>query len=388
MYNVLTLNKIAACGMEQLPADTFKAGSDIANPAGILLRSYQMEEKDLTPGLSVIARAGAGVNNIPVDLCAQKGIVVLNTPGANANAVKELVIAGLLLSSRKVIDGVNWAQKLAPKEGADVAAQVEKGKAAFGGPEIAGKKLGVIGLGAIGVLVANACRHLGMSVTGFDPFMTVDAAWNLSSGVHKAASEDAVYAECDYLTVHIPANKETKNKFNAAFFAKCKKGIRILNFSRSTLFDNDALKAAIADGTVECYITDFPTDDLLGNEKIITIPHLGASTPESEDNCATMAASQLREYLLYGNIKNSVNFPDCEMPYTGRTRICVIHKNVAGVVAHISGTIAEKKINIDNILNRSRGDYAYTIADIDQGDVTGVEDALAASDAVIKVRVI
>jgi D-3-phosphoglycerate dehydrogenase len=347
-----------------------------------------MEEKDLTPGLSVIARAGAGVNNIPVDLCAQKGIVVLNTPGANANAVKELVIAGLLMSSRKVVDGVNWAQTLQPKDGADVAAQVEKGKAAFAGPEIAGKKLGVIGLGAIGVLVANVCRHLGMSVTGYDPFMTVDAAWNLSSGVHKAASEDAVYADCDYLTVHIPANKDTKNKFNAAFFSKCKKGIRILNFSRSTLFDNGALKAAIADGIVECYVTDVPTDDLLGNDKRLTIPHLGASTPESEDNCATMAASQLRDYLTYGNIRNSVNFPDCDMPYTGRTRICVIHKNVAGVVAHISSVIAEKNINIDNILNRSRGDYAYTLADIDQGDVTGVEEALSANDAVIKVRVI
>jgi D-3-phosphoglycerate dehydrogenase len=388
MYNVLTLNKIAACGVEQLPEDNFNVGGDVANPEGILLRSYQMEEKDLTPGLSVIARAGAGVNNIPVDLCAKKGIVVLNTPGANANAVKELVIAGLLMSSRKIVDGVNWAQTLQPKEGADVAAQVEKGKAAFGGPEIAGKKLGVIGLGAIGVLVANVCRHLGMSVTGYDPFMTVDAAWNLSSGVHKAASEDAVYADCDYLTVHIPANKDTKNKFNAAFFAKCKKGIRILNFSRSTLFDNDALKAAIADGTVECYVTDFPTDDLLGNDKILTIPHLGASTPESEDNCATMAASQLRDYLTYGNIRNSVNFPDCDMPYTGRTRICVIHKNVAGVVAHISSVIAEKNINIDNILNRRRGDYAYTLADIDQGDVTGVEEALSANEAVIKGRVI
>ncbi len=227
-----------------------------------------------------------------------------------------------------------------------------------------------------------------MSVSGYDPYMTVDSAWSLSSGVHKAVSEDALYADCDYLTVHIPANKETKNKFNSDFFAKCKKGIRIINLSRAALFDNDALKAALADGTVECYVTDFPTDDLLGNEKVITVPHLGASTPESEDNCATMAASQLREYLLYGNIKNSVNFPDCEIPYTGKKRICVIHKNVVGVVSQISGTIAAKGLNIADFQNRSKGNYAYTLVDIDQNDINGLEKDLLELDAILKVRVI
>jgi D-3-phosphoglycerate dehydrogenase len=345
-----------------------------------------MEEKDLTPGLQAIGRAGAGTNNIPVDKCADKGIVVFNTPGANANGVKELVIAGLFMSSRDIVKGVNWAQGLAGTTG--VAAAVEKGKAAFGGPEIGGKKLGVIGLGAIGILVANSCRRLGMSVIGYDPFISVDNAWSLSSGVHKAAGEDQVYAEADYISVHIPANKDTKKKFNADFFAKCKKGVRILNFSRSELFDNDALKAAIEDGTVACYVTDFPTEELLGNDKIITIPHLGASTPESEDNCATMAAAQLRDYLLYGNIKNSVNFPDCEIPYVGKKRIAIIHKNVANVLASITKVLGDKGINIANMLQHTRGEHGYTLIDVDQNDLNGVEEALNAMSETIKVRII
>jgi D-3-phosphoglycerate dehydrogenase len=311
---------------------------------------------------------------------------VLNTPGANANGVKELVLAGLFLSSRKIVEGVNWAQGLQGQDG--VAAKVEKGKAAFGGQEIGGKKLGVIGLGAIGILVANSCRRLGMSVTGYDPFISVDNAWSLSSGVHKAASEDMVVADADYLTVHIPVTKDTKQKFNKDFFAKCKKGVRILNFSRSELFNNADLKAALDDGTVACYVTDFPTEELLGHEKIITIPHLGASTAESEDNCATMAAAQVREYLLHGNIKNSVNFPDCEIHYTGRTRICVIHKNVAKVVGGITGAIAERGINIDQMQNVSRGDISYTLVDIDQGDISGMQELLEKLENVLKVRII
>jgi D-3-phosphoglycerate dehydrogenase len=386
MFNILTLNKIAACGTSQLPADQFAVWDNYEKPDGILLRSYSMEEKDLTPGLHAIGRAGAGTNNIPVDKCADKGIVVFNTPGANANGVKELVIAGLFMASRDIIKGVNWAQSLAGQTG--VAALVEKGKAQFGGPEIGGKKLGVVGLGAIGILVANSCRRLGMSVIGYDPYISVDRAWSLSSGVHKAASEDQIYAEADYLTVHIPANKDTKQKFNASFFAKCKRGIRILNFSRSELFDNNALKAALDNGTVACYVTDFPTEDLLGHDKIITIPHLGASTPESEDNCATMAAAQLRDYLLHGNIRNSVNFPDCEMPYVGKKRICIIHKNVANVVGSVTSLLGEKGINIDNMLHHSRGDYSYTLIDVDQGNLTNFEEALKSIDAIIRVRII
>jgi D-3-phosphoglycerate dehydrogenase len=390
MFNIITLNKIASCGISQLPDTQFRLSDEkerasVPNPDGILLRSFTMGEADLTPGLLAVARAGAGVNNIPVEICAQKGIVVFNTPGANANAVKELVLAGLLLASRRITDGINWAQSLAGK--GDVAKLVEKGKGDFAGPEIAGKQLGVVGLGAIGGWVANMGRSLGMNVIGFDPYLSVDAAWSLSRGVQRAVSEDALYADCDYITVHAPANDETKYKFNAAFFAKCKKGVRILNFSRAELFDNAALKEAIADGTVACYVTDFPTDDLLGCDKVIPIPHLGASTPESEDNCAIMAAMELREYLLYGNIKNSVNFPDCELPYIGKQRICLIHKNVVNVMASVSTLLGEKGINIDNMINRSKGAYAYTMIDVDNNG-SGLSEALSELDAMIKVRVI
>ena len=386
MFKIKTLNKIAVCGTRELPQDKFTVSDEVENPDGILLRSYEMKESDLNDNLQVIARAGAGVNNIPVSLCTEKGIVVLNTPGANANAVKEMVIAGLLLSSRKVVDGINWAQGLAGQE--DVAGLVEKGKSAFAGPEISGKKLGVFGLGAIGILVANIGRRLGMSVTGYDPYITIENAWSLSGGVHRAANEEALAADCDYLTVHIPANKETKHKFDANFFAKCKKGIRILNFSRAALFDNDALKAAIADGTVACYVTDFPTEDLLGIDGIIPIPHLGASTPESEDNCASMSAQEIREYLLYGNIKNSVNFPDCELLYTGKQRICIIHKNIPKIMGKMTNAVSEKGLNIDQMKNASKGDNAYTIIDVDEGSISGIEETLAALEGVVKVRVI
>ena len=387
MFNILTLNKIAECGTDQLTQDQFTVSSEAKNPDGILLRSYAMQESDLTPGLLGIARAGAGVNNIPVDACAGKGIVVFNTPGANANAVKELVVAGLLLSSRKIVDGINWAQGL--KGQADVPKLVEKGKGEFVGPEIAGKKLGVLGLGAIGGLVANIGRSLGMHVIGFDPFLSVDAALGLSRGVRRAESEDALYADCDYISVHVPVTAETKKKFNAAFFAKCKKGVRIINFSRAELFDNDDLKAAIADGIVDCYVTDFPTGDLLGCDKIITIPHLGASTPESEDNCATMAAAEMKNYLLYGNIKNSVNFADCELPYIGKTRICIVHMNVPYVLGSASSLLASKGINIENMLNRSKGDYAYTLMDIEStDDADALAKELAALENVVRVRVI
>jgi len=384
MYKILTLNKIAECGLSQLSADQFTISDSEKNPDGILVRSQVVE--DLSDGLLGIARAGAGVNNIPVDGCAEKGIVVFNTPGANANAVKELVLAGLLLSSRNISGGMNWVQGLASETG--VAKLVEKGKSQFVGPELAGKSLGVIGLGAIGVLVANACRNLGMTVHGYDPFMSLDAAWGLSRGVRKAADLATLLAECDYISINIPVNEKTKGMFNSEMFAKCKKGVRVLNFSRAELVENAAIKEAINNGTVAAYVTDFPTEDLLGNDKIIAIPHLGASTPESEDNCATMAAAQLRDYLLYGNIKNSVNFPDCESTYLGKNRICVIHRNVAKVIGSITSLLADRNINIDNMVNKSKGEYAYTMVDFDSefdGDLEGEVQKLP---NVVKVRVI
>lgn len=385
MYKILTLNKIAECGIAELPQERFSVSSEEKNPDGVLVRSYVIPPEELTDGLQAIARAGAGVNNIPVENCAEKGIVVFNTPGANANAVKELVIAGLLLASRNVVGGIAWAQGLTGQEG--VAKLVEKGKSQFAGPEVNGKRLGVIGLGAIGVLVANVCRDLGMQVMGYDPY-SPEAAWSLSRGVIKAPNLEALLAESDYVSIHIPANKDTRGMFNERLFANCKKGIRILNFARAELVDNTALKQAIADGTVARYVTDFPTDELLGCDNIIPIPHLGASTPESEDNCATMAAAQLRDYLLYGNIKNSVNFPDCESLHAGKKRVCVIHRNVANVIASITTLFANQGINIDNSISKSKGDFQYTMVDVDSDELGDIEAQLMNLDDVIKVRII
>ncbi|MCL2709118.1 MAG: 3-phosphoglycerate dehydrogenase family protein [Defluviitaleaceae bacterium] len=385
MHKILTLNKIAECGIEKFPKENFAVSPDEKNPDGIILRSYAMEEKDLTKSLLAVGRAGAGTNNIPVDKCTEKGIVVFNTPGANANAVKELVVAGLLLSSRRVVEGIDWVRGLAGQEG--IPKLVEKGKADFAGPEILGKKLGVFGLGATGGRVANACAALGMEVIGFDPYLSPDAAWSLSPSVRKAAGEDALYAECDYLSIHAPATDETKHKFGAAFFAKCKKGVRIMNFSRAELFDNDALKAAISDGTVACYVTDFPTDDLVGFDKVIAIPHLAASTPESEDNCAAMAAEQLREYLLYGNIKNSVNFPDNSLFYGGLRRVCVLALDGPGLAGEITAFFANKGIKMENVSIKSRGGYAYAIIET-SGDCADFASGLESVGAVIRARVL
>ncbi|MDR1558845.1 MAG: phosphoglycerate dehydrogenase [Clostridiales bacterium] len=386
MYTILTLNKIAACGTEQLPADIFRVSSDADSPDGILLRSADLHSYEVPAGLLAVGRAGAGVNNIPVDRYAEKGIVVFNTPGANANAVKELVIAALLLSSRKIDAGINWLQSLSGQTG--VAKLVEAGKSQFTGPEISGKKLGVIGLGAIGVLVANACNSLGMEVYGYDPFLSVDAAWRLSRGVHKAPGVDAILAECDYITIHIPLNAQTRGMINADSLAKVKNGARVLNFSRGELVDNAAIKDAVSNGLVSCYITDFPNEELLGVNGVIPIPHLGASTPESEDNCAVMAAEEIREYLLRGTIKNSVNFPDSDLPYTGKKRFCVLHKNIPNVVASLTKEVANRGVNIDNMTNRSKGPYAYTVIDVDESELTGLEDKLRGVEGVIRVRVI
>ena len=387
MFKIQTLNKIAACGLDRLPRDTYESATEIVNPDAILLRSADMHSMDIPASVKSIARAGAGVNNIPLDKCSERGIVVFNTPGANANGVKEIVIASLLISSRNMYEGITWANTLKGK-GDEVPPLVEKGKAQFVGPEIQGKTLGVIGLGAIGVLVANAASALGMRVIGFDPFVSVDAAWKLSHEVQKAASLDAMIAECDYITIHVPATKDTKNLFNEERIARMKQGARLMNFSRNGLVDNAAIKAAIASGHVAGYVIDLPEDELLGVDKILCVPHLGASTPESEDNCAVMAADQTREFLERGNIKNSVNFPACEMAPTGKTRITISNKNVPNVISSLTAAIGASGLNIDDMLNKNRGDYAYNIIDV-SGDVADdLVAKLQAVDGVIKVRVI
>ena len=386
MYKITTLNKISDTGLSVLDANKFAISSDEQNPDGIILRSFSMHDMELPASLKCVARAGAGVNNIPLDKCSEKGVVVFNTPGANANAVKEMVLAALLLSSRKIAQGITWAQGL--KGTGDVAALVEKGKASFVGPEIMGKKLGVIGLGAIGVLVANAANALKMEVVGFDPFLSVDAAWTISNHVQKAASMEEILAECDYITIHVPYNKDTKGMFNAEKFAQCKPGVRILNFSRGEIVDNAAMIDALAAKQVDTYVTDFPVDELLGVDGVVPIPHLGASTPESEENCAQMAAQELRDFLEHGIIRNSVNFPNCDMPYSGRKRICVPHKNVPSVISAVTATLGSKKINIDNMMNKSRGEYAYTMIDVDQNDLAGIETELLAVEGVISVRIV
>jgi D-3-phosphoglycerate dehydrogenase len=386
MFKIQTLNKIASCGLERLPRDDYESATEIVNPDGVLVRSADMHSMDIPASVLAIARAGAGVNNIPLPKCTEAGVVVFNTPGANANGVKELVIASLLLSSRNLFEAITWAQGLKGKEG--VPALVEKGKAAFVGPEIHGKTLGVIGLGAIGVKVANAAAALGMRVLGFDPFISVEAAWSLSRDVVKAPGLDTLIAESDYITIHVPLTPETKNLFNTERIGRTKKGVRILNFSRSGLVDNAALKAALISGQLGGYVIDFPEEELLGVDKVLPIPHLGASTPESEDNCAIMAADQMREYLEHGNIRNSVNFPTCELAPTGKTRITVANKNVPNVISSLTAQLGSIGLNIDDMLNKNRGDVAYNIIDVSGNVPADVADRLQKVEGVIRVRVL
>ena len=383
--NICTLNKIAACGTDRLAGYTITDA--IGGAAGVMVRSAAMHDMELPDSLLGIARAGAGVNNIPIDKCSEQGIVVFNTPGANANAVKELVLAGLFLASRKVVDGINWAKTL-KGEGDAVGKLVEKGKSAYAGPEILGKKLGVIGMGAIGVLVANAAVALGMDVYGYDPYLSVDAAWKLSRHIHHANTLDEIYAECDYITVHVPLVADTKGMLNEAAFAAMKDGVRILNFSRAGLVDSDAMLAALAAGKVAAYVVDFPTDEMLGVENVVAIPHLGASTPESEDNCAVMAANQLKAYLEDGNIINSVNFPDVDVPRTGDVRVCVLHKNIPNMLAQISSVVSACGVNIESMTNKSRKELAYTVLDVVGAVADDVTDKIAAIDGIIRVRVL
>ena len=382
--NVKLLNKIAKVGTDKLDRALFNVGEDVDAPYGIMVRSANMLDMEFNSELRAIARAGAGVNNIPVDRCTEHGVVVFNTPGANANGVKELVVAGLMLASRDVVGGIKWAGELTE----DVAKQVEKGKGKFAGVEVMGKTLGVIGLGAIGGMVANTALHLGMNVVGCDPFMSVEAAWKLDRNVEKATTYDDIYACADYITLHVPATKDTKGMINKDTIAKMKDGVRILNFARADLVNAADLKEALESGKVAAYVTDFPTEETLNVKGIVAIPHLGASTEESEDNCAVMAAVQLGDYLANGNIANSVNFPAVSMPRSGDARICVLHKNVPAVISSITGICSEQGLNIENMTNKSRGEVAYTIIDL-TGRVDSVSlDRLKAIDGVIRVRIL
>ncbi|MBD3239764.1 MAG: 3-phosphoglycerate dehydrogenase [Chitinivibrionales bacterium] len=387
MYRIQTLNKISSAGLELFPRDGYEIASEIGHPDAVLVRSQKMHDMEIPGTVMAIGRAGAGVNNIPVDRCSERGVVVFNTPGANANGVKELVLTGLFLSSRRVTEGIAWARSLSGK-GAEVPVMVEKNKSQFAGPEIKGKKLGVIGLGAIGVMVANDAEALGMEVVGYDPFISVEAAWGLSRNVRRALSLDSLVAEVDYLTIHTPLTDKTKGILNRDRFALMKKGVRLLNFARGGLVNNEDLIGALSDGIVSVYVTDFPDDDLVGLEGVIPIPHLGASTPEAEENCARMAVSQLRDYLEHGNIRNSVNFPACEMPWTGQNRIVVANRNVPNMVGQITTVLAGHKTNINDMLNKSRQNVAYNIIDVD-GDVGDeVLDQIRAIDGVIMTRLI
>ncbi len=386
MYNILTLNKIAACGLEHLDDSKYAITDDAAaNADGIILRSFAMHDMNLPSNLKAVARAGAGTNNIPIDKCTEQGIVVFNTPGANANAVKELVIAGLLLSSRKITDGIAWANTLT---GDDVAKQVEKGKSSFAGQELQGKTLGVIGLGAIGVLVANTARHLGMNVIGFDPYLSVDAAWRLSSHITKAKSMDQIFAQADYITVHVPLTPDTRDLINKDTFAMMKDNVRILNFSRGELVNNDDIKEALASGKVASYVVDFPSAETVNQPGIIAIPHLGASTVESEDNCAVMAAQELADFLENGNILNSVNFPNCELHGGSKGRITVIHKNIPNMIAQFTTAFSESGVNISDMINKSKKDNAYTIINSDSVITNELVDKINSIEGVLKVRVI
>ena len=387
MYNIKTYNKISAIGLDEFDKTAYTCGDEVADPVGAIVRSAALHETEFPKTMLAIARAGAGTNNIPVDRCAEEGIVVFNTPGANANAVKELVIAGLLICSRRVIPAIKWAESL-KGNGAEVGKMVEKGKGAFVGPEIKGKSLGVIGLGAIGVQVANAANHLGMKVYGYDPYLSINSAWNLTHNAVHIYDINEIYKKCDYISVHVPLTDSTKNMIDAAAIANMKDGVRILNFARAGLVKSDDMIAALADGKVASYVTDFPTDEMLDVDGVIAIPHLGASTPESEDNCADMAAKQLVDYIENGNITNSVNMPEISMPRSGNHRVCVIHKNIPNMLTAITGIVAENNVNIENMLNKSRGDYAYTMIDVNVDDVDTVEQKISAVDGVIRVRVI
>lgn len=387
MFRIKTMNKIAQVGLNQFPAD-YQVGDNVEGEEGILVRSAKLHDYPFPDTLWGIARAGAGTNNIPVAECAQKGIVVFNTPGANANGVKELVLAALLMASRDLVGGVEWVKAQAATPDTDVAAAVEKGKSAFVGPELYRKTLGVIGLGAIGALVANAALSLGMEVYGYDPFLSVDTALRLDRHVHVVKDVAELYRVSDYVTIHVPYTPDTRHTINADTIAQMKDGVRVVNLARGELVDDVAMMAALEGGKVARYVTDFPNNTITLAPNVVPIPHLGASTPESEDNCAIMAAQQLRDFLENGNIKNSVNFPNVEMERSGVQRLCIIHRNIPAMLANITAQLSGDGVNVENMTNKSRGDFAYTLVDVGSAVEKSVIDDIRAIDGIIRVRVI
>lgn len=386
MYRYHCLNPISQVGLETF-TEEYVPVSEPEKADAILVRSTNMKEMEFAKELKAIARAGAGVNNIPLEKCAEEGIVVFNTPGANANGVKELVLAGMLLASRDIIGGINWVQE--NEEDGNIAKDAEKAKKAFAGCELEGKKLGVIGLGAIGVLVANAATHLGMEVYGYDPYISVDSAWRLSRSIRHAKKVDEIYKDCDYITIHVPATDATKNMIDKDALGLMKKGVVVLNFARNVLVEEEAMVDALVSGHVKHYVTDFPTPQIAGVKGAIVIPHLGASTEESEDNCAVMAASQIKNYLENGNIKNSVNYPDCDMGLRGNnTRILLLHHNVPNMIGQFTKILADDNMNIADLTNKSKGKYAYTMIDIDSAVSENVIKELGTVEEVLRIRVI
>lgn len=386
MYKYHCLNEIARVGLDRFH-DAYVRTENAEEADAILVRSASLFDMDFSPGLKAIARAGAGVNNIPLEACAERGIVVFNTPGANANAVKELVIAGMLLAARDIVGGVNWVQE--NEEDGDLASITEKKKKAFAGTELEGKKLGVIGLGSIGVLVANVAAHLGMEVYGYDPYVSVDAAWKLSRSIHHAKTADELYKECDYLTIHVPALDETIGMINKDTISLMKKNMVILNFARDLLVNPEDMVDALVSGRIKGYVTDFPTPEVAGVRGAIVIPHLGASTEESEDNCAGMAVREVMDYLENGNIANSVNYPNCDMGRKGAgARITILHHNIPNMLGQFTALLAKVSMNISLLSNKSKDTYAYTVIDVDEEVSPEVDGALKSIEGVLKVRVI
>ncbi len=388
MYRIKTLNKISAAGLNLLDQTRFQVGGDVENEDGILVRSAAMHDYVFPDALRAIARAGAGTNNIPIDRCSENGIVVFNTPGANANAVKELVIAALLLASRDIVGGCNWVREQVADDSVKVEDVVEKGKAAFAGPELYHKTLGVIGLGAIGALVCNVALELGMDVYGYDPFLSVGAALRLDRHVHVVQDVEELYRVSDYITIHVPYTSDTKDFINADTIAKMKGHVRILNLARGGLVNDDDMLEALDSGRVARYVTDFPDEKICRGKNVIAMPHLGASTPESEENCARMAADQLKEYLVNGNIRNSVNLPNVVQEWSGICRLCLIHKNVPAMLTQITTILSDEGVNVENLTNKSKKEYAYTLVDVNSRIKDDVADELRAIPGMIRVRVL
>ena len=386
MYKIQTLNAISDIIHTQLSADKYTVNKDEPVPDAILVRSAAMHDMEFGEQLQAIGRAGAGVNNIPIDRCSREGLVVFNTPGANANAVAELVIAGLLMSGRNIAGGIDWVKGL-KGQGAEVGKLVEKGKSQFVGPELRGKTLGVIGLGAIGAIVANAAsRGLGMNVVGYDPFISVESAWSLSTSIHRAASQDDVIAQADFITFHVPLNDKTRGTINAEMISKMKDGACVLNFSRGEIADTSAVLAALESGKLNRYVTDFPSDELIGQDKVVCIPHLGASTPESEENCARMAAAEIRDYLENGSIHNSVNYPELQLAEPEAVRVLVLHENIPNMISNITAAAAREGINIENMVNKSRKDMAVTVMEMTELPSAHALDTLKELPGIIRIR--